>query len=167
MTVQFIRLDLDVKVTKAMQYYHPPPPKKKKIRWQPTNPAAELHSARPLTDPDFQIKLPTCPLFSCRRRGKENTAASYLFTFLCLPLNTTAKAPCPTRSFLLYSKSPTVSIVMGWWSSWCWAQEPWMLLSSPEKNPGANDPLSPGGAACCTADLFHDKSLLWCALLHK
>lgn len=31
-------------------------------------------------------------------------------TFLWRPLKTTANAPCPTRSFLLYSKSPTVSI---------------------------------------------------------
>lgn len=36
--------------------------------------------------------------------------ASRAFTFLCLPLNTTANAPCPTRSFLLYSKSPTASM---------------------------------------------------------
>lgn len=36
--------------------------------------------------------------------------AMCLFTFLCLPLKTTAKAPCPTRSFRLYSKSPTVSM---------------------------------------------------------
>lgn len=55
------------------------------------------------------------------QEGKTTLQACYLFTFLCLPLNTTAKAPCPTRSFLLYSKSPTVSIVMGWWSSWRWA----------------------------------------------
>ncbi len=94
-------------------------------RWQPTNAAAELHSAMPLPDPDFQIKLPTCPLFFPARdkgdEGKKTLQASCLFTFLCLPLNTTAKAPCPTRSFLLYSKSPTVSIVVGCWSSWCWA----------------------------------------------
>lgn len=56
-----------------------------------------------------------------RRERQHCRQVIYLFTFLCLPLNTTAKAPCPTRSFLLYSKSPTVSIVIGWWSSWCWA----------------------------------------------
>ena len=45
--------------------------------------------------------------------------------------------------------------------------QPWILLSFSENNPGANDPLSPGEAASCTADLFHDKLLFWCALLHK
>lgn len=66
-------------------------------------------------------RLPPFPKQERGEEGKKTLQASYLFTFLCLPLNTTAKAPCPTRSFLLYSKSPTVSITMGWRSSWCWA----------------------------------------------
>lgn len=69
-------------------------------------------TALPLTDPDFHTKLPTCPAREEGEEGKKTLHASHLFTFLCLPLNTTAKAPCPTRSFLLYSKSPTVSIVV-------------------------------------------------------
>lgn len=82
--------------------------------------------ALPQTDPDFQMNLPTChPFLSAREddgeEGKKTLQASCLFTFLCRPLNTTAKAPCPTRSFLLYSKSPTASIAMCWWSSRCWA----------------------------------------------
>lgn len=54
-------------------------------RWQPTNAAAELHSAMLLTDPDFQIKLPTCPpFFSCKRRGRwgEEDTAGKLFIYL-------------------------------------------------------------------------------------
>lgn len=82
--------------------------------------------ALPQTDPDFQMNLPTYhPFLSAREddgeEGKKTLQASCLFTFLCRPLNTTAKAPCPTRSFLLYSKSPTASIAMCWWSSRCWA----------------------------------------------
>lgn len=69
--------------------------------------------------------------FPCKRRERTPSQARYLFTFLCLPLNTTAKAPCPTRSFLLYSKSPTVSIAMGWWSSWRWAQMDSLECCSP------------------------------------
>lgn len=34
------------------------------------------------------------------------------FTFLCLPRKTTAKAPCPMSSLGLYSKSPTISMVV-------------------------------------------------------
>lgn len=34
----------------------------------------------------------------------------FFLTSRCLPLNTTAKAPCPIRSFLLNSNFPTVSI---------------------------------------------------------
>lgn len=71
--------------------------------------------------------------FSCKRRERTPSQARYLFTFLCLPLNTTAKAPCPTRSFLLYSKSPTVSIAMGWWSSWRWAQMDSLECCSPSQ----------------------------------
>lgn len=71
--------------------------------------------------------------FSCKRRERKPPQARYLFTFLCLPLNTTAKAPCPTRSFLLYSKSPTVSIAMGWWSSWCRAQMDSLECCSPSQ----------------------------------
>lgn len=36
---------------------------------------------------------------------------SIQITSLCLPLNTTAKAPCPIRSFLLNSNFPIVSIL--------------------------------------------------------
>lgn len=59
-----------------------------------------------VTDPDF--------------KNEHSRSSRHSITFLCLPLNTTAKAPCPTRSFLLYSKSPTVSIANGmvvqnWW----------------------------------------------------
>lgn len=38
-------------------------------------------------------------------------APAALFTLRWRPLKTTAKAPCPIRSFLLYSKSPTTSII--------------------------------------------------------
>ena len=41
----------------------------------------------------------------------DDCADCAAFTFLCLPLKTTANAPCPTRSFLLYSKSPTASMM--------------------------------------------------------
>lgn len=33
-------------------------------------------------------------------------------TFLWCPLKTTAKAPCPIRSFLLYTNSPTYSVIV-------------------------------------------------------
>lgn len=72
----------------------------------------------------FKWSCLLAPIYPAKDEGEESKItlqASYLFTFLCLPLNTTAKAPCPTKSFLLYSKSPTVSIVMDWWSSWYWA----------------------------------------------
>lgn len=44
------------------------------------------------------------------------------FTSLCLPLNTTANAPWPIRSFLLNSNLPTVSMVQrpGVQVSRCW-----------------------------------------------
>lgn len=41
---------------------------------------------------------------------KEEQKSS--FTSLCLPLKTTAKAPCPIRSFLLNSNFPTVSMAL-------------------------------------------------------
>lgn len=48
-------------------------------------------------------------------------------TFLCRPLNTTAKAPWPMRSFLLYSKSPMDSIVANICVSlyWSWNTHHW------------------------------------------
>lgn len=42
-----------------------------------------------------------------RRGGKKG-----FFTSLCRPLKTTAKAPCPIRSFLLNSNFPTVSMAL-------------------------------------------------------
>ena len=64
-----------------------------------------------------QIFKPRCLLATLlilqeKREGRKPQSV-YLLTFRCLPLNTTAKAPCPTRSFLLYSKSPTVSMALG------------------------------------------------------
>lgn len=44
------------------------------------------------------------PHFGCEQ-------SPLLFTLRWRPLKTTAKAPCPIRSFLLYSKSPTTSII--------------------------------------------------------
>lgn len=73
-------------------------------RRQPTYSAEELHLALRLTQ-ILKMKI---------HAQREHSRRSV--TFLCRPLNTTAKAPCPTRSFLLYSKSPTVSIATGWWS---------------------------------------------------
>lgn len=48
-----------------------------------------------------------------RRRRRPHTLASPQpagLTWRCRPRKTTAKAPCPTRSLLLYSKSPTTSM---------------------------------------------------------
>lgn len=79
-------------------------------RRQPTYSAAELDLMLWLT----QILKRNIHALPCKRSERKHSRHS--ITFLCLPLNTTAKAPCPTRSFLLYSKSPTVSIAMRWWS---------------------------------------------------
>lgn len=95
----------------------------------------------------------------CKRSERKHSRHS--ITFLCLPLNTTAKAPCPTRSFLLYSKSPTVSIAMGWWSR---TDGRLQNVALSLRNV-AICPLSLGDAAPCAADLFHDR--LICVLLHK
>lgn len=45
-----------------------------------------------------------------RDKTEEGLLNRDRFTFLCLPLNTTAKAPWPIRSLALYSNSPTLSI---------------------------------------------------------
>lgn len=76
-------------------------------RRRPTYSAEELHLTLRLTQ-ILKMKIHAPP---CKRR--ERTHRRHSITFLCLPLNTTAKAPCPTRSFLLYSKSPTDSIARG------------------------------------------------------
>lgn len=80
--------------------------------------AAELHYSQSVTDPDFHMKLPAACGHPFLKQTKKmhiillQKNGACVFTFLCRPLNTTANAPCPTRSFLLYSKSPTVSIAM-------------------------------------------------------
>lgn len=126
----------------------------KENRWQPTHCCrSALFTAADW--PRFSHKVACWPPFFTAAAQSEESIKGRWFTFLCLPLNTTAKAPCPTRSFLLYSKSPTVSIAMGWCSRWCWALTDGLKCPSllSDNNSTANDPLSPGGAA----RLFHEK----------
>lgn len=47
-----------------------------------------------------------------RAGGEEGGGKKGFFTSLCRPLKTTAKAPCPIRSFLLNSNFPTVSMAL-------------------------------------------------------
>lgn len=119
----------------------------KKIKDQVTAPRHYCTKAF-CTDPVITMKLPTYPpSVPQEQRGRDST--DRLFTFLCLPLNTTAKAPCPTRSFLLYSKSPTGSMVAGLGGSG--RSGPLLgrlnVLGSSENNPGANDALDQVDAA--------------------
>lgn len=95
-----------------------PPPKK---RWQPTYAAAELQSALPLTDPDFQMKQPFLPAREKgEKRGRRQCRRAVYLPSCAFPWTPQQRLRVQPGLFCCTQSPPQSPLWWGCWSSWCW-----------------------------------------------